>query len=116
MPRIVETVEKPKSENYLGSPYMSANQKYYSELEDIETLKETFMVSLLGIGCAIVGTFVQHTISHALGVIIYVGVLPSILTIPVCTIVGLKISLKRIFFGYWELDTENDRMLKKKLF
>ena len=83
MPRIIETVAKPKGENYLGGPYMSAHQKYNAQLEDIETLKETFMVSLLGIGCAIAGTFEQYTISHALGVIIYVGVLPSTLTIPV---------------------------------
>jgi len=116
MPRVIETIEKPKSENYLGSLYMSANQKYYSELKDIETLKETFMVSLFSIGCAIVGTLVQYSISKALGILILVGAMPSILTIPVCTYIVLKISLKRIFFGYWELDTENDRMLKKKLF
>lgn len=115
MPKAIEIVEKSKGET-VGGPYLYALRKFNDQNKDLENLKETFMVSLIGIGCAIVGTLLQNAGGRILGSIILIGMLPSILTIPVCTFYALKISLTYFFYGYWEWDADNDRLLRKKIF
>ena len=115
MPKVIEIVEKSKDET-IGGPYFYAHTKLDDQDKDLKNLKETFMISIIGIGCAIVGTLLQYAGDRILGSIILIGMLPSVLTIPVCTFFTLKISLTYIFYGYWEWDADNDRLLRKKLF